>query len=79
MKSSVRDCRTPEARRRPGSMRGLYSRCSHTKIGRLWSRIHARPSPLDESADLLFHYLILLQAKGVRLNDIVDVLKNRHK
>ena len=34
---------------------------------------------LDESADLLFHYLILLQAKGVRLNDIVDVLKNRHK
>ena len=34
---------------------------------------------LDESADLLFHYLILLQAKGVRLNDIVDVLKSRHK
>ena len=34
---------------------------------------------LDESADLLFHYLILLQAKGFRLNDIVDVLKNRHK
>ena len=34
---------------------------------------------LDESADLLFHYLILLQAKGFRLNDIVNVLKNRHK
>lgn len=33
---------------------------------------------LDESADLLFHYLILLQAKGFKLNDIVNVLKNRH-
>ncbi|GAA0722646.1 bifunctional phosphoribosyl-AMP cyclohydrolase/phosphoribosyl-ATP diphosphatase HisIE [Aquimarina litoralis] len=33
---------------------------------------------LDESADLLFHYLILLQAKGYKLNDIVEVLKDRH-
>ena len=33
---------------------------------------------LNESADLLFHYLILLQAKGFKLNDIVDVLKSRH-
>ncbi|WP_299312055.1 bifunctional phosphoribosyl-AMP cyclohydrolase/phosphoribosyl-ATP diphosphatase HisIE [uncultured Aquimarina sp.] len=32
---------------------------------------------LDESADLLFHYLILLQAKGFKLNDIVKVLKSR--
>ena len=34
---------------------------------------------LNESADLLFHYLILLQAKGFKLNDIVEVLKSRHK
>ena len=34
---------------------------------------------LDESADLLFHYLILLQAKGFILNDVVQVLKNRQK
>ena len=33
---------------------------------------------LNESADLLFHYLILLQAKGFKLNDIVEVLKKRH-
>ncbi|MFT5846291.1 MAG: phosphoribosyl-ATP pyrophosphohydrolase/phosphoribosyl-AMP cyclohydrolase [Psychroserpens sp.] len=32
---------------------------------------------LDESADLLFHYMILLQAKGFKLNDIVDVLRDR--
>ncbi len=34
---------------------------------------------LDESADLLFHYLILLQAKGFQLNDVVNVLKGRQK
>lgn len=34
---------------------------------------------LSESADLLFHYLILLQAKGYKLNDVVEVLKKRQK
>ncbi|WP_299128667.1 bifunctional phosphoribosyl-AMP cyclohydrolase/phosphoribosyl-ATP diphosphatase HisIE [uncultured Winogradskyella sp.] len=34
---------------------------------------------LDESADLLFHYLMLLQAKGFKLKDVVSVLEARHK
>jgi phosphoribosyl-ATP pyrophosphohydrolase/phosphoribosyl-AMP cyclohydrolase len=34
---------------------------------------------LYESADLLFHYLILLQAKGYKLQNIVEELKGRHK
>jgi phosphoribosyl-ATP pyrophosphohydrolase/phosphoribosyl-AMP cyclohydrolase len=34
---------------------------------------------LNESADLLFHYLLLLQAKGFKLNDVVEVLKGREK
>jgi phosphoribosyl-ATP pyrophosphohydrolase/phosphoribosyl-AMP cyclohydrolase len=34
---------------------------------------------LNESADLLFHYLILLQAKGFHLNDVVNILKGRQK
>ena len=33
---------------------------------------------LNESADLLFHLLILLQAKGFQLDDIVKVLESRH-
>lgn len=33
---------------------------------------------LNESADLLFHYLILLKAKGFELNDVVTKLKKRH-
>ena len=32
---------------------------------------------LSESADLLFLYLILLQAKGFKLNDVVEILKGR--
>lgn len=32
---------------------------------------------LNESADLLFHYLILLQAKGYSLKDIEKVLQDR--
>ena len=32
---------------------------------------------LNESADLLFHYLILLQAKGYQLSDIVRTLEER--
>ena len=34
---------------------------------------------LNESADLLFHLLILLKAKGFQLGDIVKVLESRHK
>ena len=34
---------------------------------------------LNESADLLFHYLVLLQAKGYKLEDVVKVLKGRVK
>lgn len=33
---------------------------------------------LNESADLLFHYLILLQAKGFYLKDVEEVLRGRH-
>ncbi len=33
---------------------------------------------LNESADLLFHYLILLKAKGFSLKDVVKVLEERH-
>ena len=32
---------------------------------------------LNESADLLFHYLILLKAKGYALNDVVNILQTR--
>lgn len=33
---------------------------------------------LNESADLLFHFLVLLQAKNVSLNAVIQILKQRH-
>jgi len=33
---------------------------------------------LNESADLLFHYLLLLNAKGYKLQDVIEILKSRH-
>jgi len=45
--------------------------------------IAAKDDDLDafknEAADLLFHYLVLLRAKGVELKDIADVLKERRR
>jgi len=34
---------------------------------------------LNEAADLMYHYLVLLQAKGYSLGDVEAVLKARHK
>ncbi len=34
---------------------------------------------LNEGADLMYHYLVLLAAKGYALEDMVKVLKERHK
>ena len=33
---------------------------------------------LNEAADLLFHYLILLNAKGFNLQQVTEILKKRH-
>ncbi|MBL0882686.1 MAG: bifunctional phosphoribosyl-AMP cyclohydrolase/phosphoribosyl-ATP diphosphatase HisIE [Chitinophagaceae bacterium] len=33
---------------------------------------------LNEAADLLFHYLLLLNVKGYKLQSVIDILKKRH-
>jgi phosphoribosyl-ATP pyrophosphohydrolase/phosphoribosyl-AMP cyclohydrolase len=33
---------------------------------------------LNEAADLVYHYLVLLSAKDCSLNDVLEVLKKRH-
>jgi phosphoribosyl-ATP pyrophosphohydrolase/phosphoribosyl-AMP cyclohydrolase len=37
-----------------------------------------REEQLEESADLLFHLLVLLNAKGIRLDEVVALLARRH-
>jgi phosphoribosyl-ATP pyrophosphohydrolase/phosphoribosyl-AMP cyclohydrolase len=34
---------------------------------------------LNEAADLMYHILVLLSAKGYRIEDVVKILKERHK
>ncbi len=34
---------------------------------------------INEAADLLFHYLLLLNSKGFRLQSVKEILKQRHK
>ncbi len=34
---------------------------------------------INEAADLMYHYIVLLQAKGFSLDDVVQVLKERHR
>jgi phosphoribosyl-ATP pyrophosphohydrolase/phosphoribosyl-AMP cyclohydrolase len=34
---------------------------------------------LSEAADLLYHYLVLLEAKNYKLQDVINVLAQRHK
>jgi phosphoribosyl-ATP pyrophosphohydrolase/phosphoribosyl-AMP cyclohydrolase len=34
---------------------------------------------LNEAADLLFHYLVLLEAKNTSLDEVIAVLQQRHK
>lgn len=33
----------------------------------------------NEAADLLFHFLVLLEAKEVKLEEVIEVLKERHR
>ncbi len=34
---------------------------------------------LNEAADLLYHYMVLLKAKGFELADVVKILEGRHR
>lgn len=34
---------------------------------------------LNEAADLFFHYLVLIEAKGYSFDEIIEILKDRHK
>jgi phosphoribosyl-AMP cyclohydrolase / phosphoribosyl-ATP pyrophosphohydrolase len=39
----------------------------------------SEPKVLEESADLVFHLLVLLRARGLSLKQVVDTLESRHK
>lgn len=38
-----------------------------------------RAEVLNEAADLVYHLLVLLRTQGVRLDDVIETLEERHK
>jgi phosphoribosyl-ATP pyrophosphohydrolase/phosphoribosyl-AMP cyclohydrolase len=34
---------------------------------------------LNEAADLMYHFLVLLSAKGYRIEEVMEVLRERHR
>ena len=43
------------------------------------SKDESKEKFLGEAADLLYHYLVLLQAKNFKLADVITILATRHK
>lgn len=80
------------ASRREGPMNGSYTASLFAsglnriaqKVGEeavevvIASKDQDQSTFLNEAADLLFHYLVLLQAKDARLQDVLTVLESRH-
>jgi phosphoribosyl-ATP pyrophosphohydrolase/phosphoribosyl-AMP cyclohydrolase len=40
---------------------------------------HNKDLFVGEAADLMYHFLVLLAAKEMKLDDVITVLKKRHK
>ena len=38
-----------------------------------------RAEQLEEAADLVYHLIVLIADKGIRLGEVVEVLKQRHE
>lgn len=45
----------------------------------LAATVHDRDELKNESADLVYHLLVLLQDQNLNLSDVIDILKSRHK
>ena len=63
---------------RDGGLKLGTSDLSSDSIAEYSQNIQDWGDSLTENADLLFHQLILLQARGFRLNDVLRVLQDRH-
>lgn len=45
----------------------------------LAATVHDREELKNESADLIYHLLVLLQDQNLSLSNVIDILKSRHK
>ena len=49
------------------------------EIGELIEAIEKNSNKVHESADVLYHLMVLLEANGIKIEDVMDELKKRQK
>ena len=49
------------------------------EIGELIDAIKKNSNKVHESADVLYHLIVLLEANGIKIEDVMDELKKRQK
>ena len=49
------------------------------EIAELINSIEKNSNKVHESADVLYHLLVLLEANGIKIEDVMDELKKRQK
>ena len=48
-------------------------------MGELIDSIEKNSNKIHESADVLYHLMVLLEANGIKIEDVMDELKKRQK
>ena len=49
------------------------------EVGELIDSIEKNSNKIHESADVLYHLMVLLEANGIKIEDVMDELKTRQK
>ena len=49
------------------------------EVGELIDSIEKNSNKIHESADVLYHLMVLLEANGIKIEDVMDELKKRQK
>ena len=49
------------------------------EIAELIDAIEKNSNKVHESADVLYHFMVLLEANGIKIEDVMDELKKRQK
>ena len=49
------------------------------EIKELFEAVEKNTNKIHESADVLYHLLVYLEANGIKIEDVVEELKNRKK
>jgi len=49
------------------------------EIAELFNAIQKNTNKVHEAADVLYHLMVLLEANGIKIEDVMDELKKRQK